>query len=134
MNQKGITLIELLAVIILLGVITSSIFGLLISGNQNYERQTDENQQLDEISYVLKQVTKDIRQSNVASVKSNTFTLDSITYHFDRNTQTLKRNGRILSSTIKSFQVTQEGKQIVIEMTSNLNKSIQTTVFLRSEE
>lgn len=133
-NQDGLTLIEILAVMVLLSIITSSIFGLLISGNKNFERQSDNNSQLNELTFVLKQVTKDVRQSSTVQISSNILTLDSTTYLYNVNTQSLERNGQVLSTSIKQFQVLQNNNQLFIEITGIFGKTVQTTVVLRSGE
>lgn len=132
MNQTGLTLLEILAATVLLGLIISSVFGLLISGNKSFDRQSNENRQLNELSYVLKQITKDVRQSSTVQLSTNSITLDSATYSFDENTQSLIRSGQVLSSSIKSFQVTQNTNQLYIQITNKLGKTVQTTVVLRS--
>ncbi len=133
-NQDGLTLIEILAVMVLLSIITSSIFGLLISGNKNFERQSDNNSQLNELTFVLKQVTKDVRQSSTVQISSNILTLDSTTYLYNVNTQSLERNGQVLSTSIKQFQVLQNNNQLFIAITGIFGKTVQTTVVLRSGE
>lgn len=133
-NQDGLTLIEILAVMVLLSIITSSIFGLLISGNKNFERQSDNNSQLNELTFVLKQVTKDVRQSSTVQISSNILALDSTTYLYNVNTQSLERNGQVLSTSIKQFQVLQNNNQLFIEITGIFGKTVQTTVVLRSGE
>lgn len=132
MNQTGLTLLEILAATVLLGLIISSVFGLLISGNKSFDRQSNENRQLNELSYVLKQITKDVRQSSTVQLSSNSIALDTATYSFDENTQSLIRSGQVLSSSIKSFQVTQNTNQLYIQITNKLGKTVQTTVVLRS--
>lgn len=130
-NQKGLTLIELLATTVLLGIIISSIFGLLISGNKSFDRQSDANRQLNELSFVLKQVTKDVRQSSTVQISSNSITLDYATYSFNEATQSLTRNGHVLSSTIKHFQVSQDTSALTIVITNTFGKTVQTKVVLR---
>jgi prepilin-type N-terminal cleavage/methylation domain-containing protein len=52
-NEKGLTLIELLATIVILAIVGSIIFGVLLNIQKNYQDQTSQNQLGQEANYII---------------------------------------------------------------------------------
>lgn len=63
-NQKGITLVELLATVVILFIISLFIFNIVYSSTNQNESQRKESSQINDAAYLLKQITKDIRKTN----------------------------------------------------------------------
>ncbi|MDI2588257.1 prepilin-type N-terminal cleavage/methylation domain-containing protein [Psychrobacillus sp. NEAU-3TGS] len=133
-NGKGITLVELLAAIVLASIVMLLVYSLLMSGTKQYKNQLEKNNQLTDISYALKMITKDIRKTENPQIISNSkIKLDGINYSLDGNTIT--RNGVVIASSIKRFQVTSENDKWFIEIESSnragVEKTEKTEVYLR---
>lgn len=62
-NQKGLTLVEMLAVIVLLAVAFSGVYYIISSAIKQQSVQTKEVEQIQNGAYLLKQITKDLRKS-----------------------------------------------------------------------
>lgn len=108
-NTKGLTLIEILATVTILSIISIFIGSILISSNKNHAQQVTANQQLADVSYVLKVVTKDIRKSTKWDGEPTNFSLISSVlgeeqdYLFADNS--IYRNNVLLATNIKEFSV-----------------------------
>ncbi|MGE7771655.1 type II secretion system protein [Viridibacillus arvi] len=127
-NEKGITLVETLAVIVITALIAILIFKLQLTSSEQYKRQVNQNQQLNEISYVLKVITKEMRKTtDINSTEDGIgIKIKNAEYKFDENTKTINKNDEPFAINIKEFKVTYEenGWVIIIE---NLEEKIVTT-------
>lgn len=71
-NQKGLTLLEVLAAVTIISIIIVLLYGILFNSKEQYNSQTEKNEQLSDISYALKVITKDIRKSGtLPEIKQN---------------------------------------------------------------
>lgn len=61
-NNRGFTLVEVLAVILILSIVSTILFSILSSSKETNKKQLENNEQLSELSYVLKLITKDMRK------------------------------------------------------------------------
>ena len=133
LNQKGLTLVELLAVIAITSVILMLIYGIQSNSNEQYTTQAEKNRELTNISYVLKVITKDIRISSKAPViNGNTFTIGSEEYVFDTSSSSITRNGTVIAQPITAFTieaVPPKKYKISIESTK---ESLNTEIVIRS--
>ncbi|WP_158231746.1 prepilin-type N-terminal cleavage/methylation domain-containing protein [Sporosarcina sp. P19] len=141
-DQKGITLVELLAVLVLLSLIGLMIFGVYLSGKKEYDIQKEKTEHQENILYVMKYLTKEIRKENNFRV----FDEDVLeikkeigTDIYRRKGTTLFKNDEVLADNIKDFKVeSSDGKALKIEVFSDdkLNrnkdaKKIETTIVIR---
>ncbi|MEK5039118.1 PilW family protein [Sporosarcina sp. FSL K6-3457] len=62
-NERGLTLVELLAVIAISSVIILLILNVHVFGQKQYKEQSTKAEQLYDVSYVAKIITKEIRKS-----------------------------------------------------------------------
>lgn len=62
-NERGFSLIEVLASFILFSIILVLVFSLTVSSQSENIRQTKEATQINDASYVLKVLTKDLRNT-----------------------------------------------------------------------
>lgn len=69
LNQKGFTLVELLATLVILTIISILLFSVINNGKSQFTDQTRTNKELSEVSYALKLMTKDIRQYGNVSIE-----------------------------------------------------------------
>lgn len=103
-NEKGITLVELLAAVVLASIVMLLVFSVLMSGTKQYKNQLEKNNQLTDISYALKMITKDIRKTeNPRIISKSEIELNGINYSKVGNTIT--RNGDVIARDIELFNV-----------------------------
>ena len=103
-NEKGITLVELLAAVVLASIVMLLVFSVLMSGTKQYKGQLEKNNQLTDISYALKMITKDIRKTeNPRIISKSEIELNGINYSKVGNTIT--RNGDVIARDIEIFFV-----------------------------
>ena len=103
-NEKGITLVELLAAVVLASIVMLLVFSVLMSGTKQYKGQLEKNNQLTDISYALKMITKDIRKTeNPQIISKSEIELNGINYSKVGNTIT--RNGDVIARDIEIFFV-----------------------------
>ncbi len=84
-SKRGMTLIEVLAVTVIISIVASLIFNIIQSSVTQQAQQTKEANNLNDITYALKVVTKDIRRSVEAEANTSELTLtflngDTTTY------------------------------------------------------
>ena len=133
LNQKGLTLVEILAVMAITSVVLMMIYGIQLNSKEQYTTQAEKNNQLTDISYVLKVITKDIRKSGTApEINGNTFTIGSEEYVFDASAKSITRNRSILAQHITDFTIEPiTGKKYKISI-KNTKESIDTEIVIRS--
>lgn len=62
-KQSGLSLVEVLATIVVIVLISSLVFGVINNSKRIYDDQVDKNQILTDTSYFLKVITKEIRKN-----------------------------------------------------------------------
>lgn len=96
-NKYGMTLIEVLAVTVITSIVAILVFGIIQSSVKQQAQQTKEASNLNDITYALKMITKDIRRSTNAEIKDEklelTFpnTSEPITYSYSADDKQLKK-------------------------------------------
>ena len=132
-NQKGLTLVEVMAVIAIMSVIFIIICSIQLTSKEQYTMQTEKNNQLTDLSYTLKVITKDMRKSGEApEINGNTYIIGSEIYVFNAATNSLKRNDTVLAQPITTFTIQPiTSKKYKISITST-NESIDTEIVIRS--
>ncbi|RHW39492.1 hypothetical protein D1B33_01210 [Lysinibacillus yapensis] len=144
-NQYGITLIEVLATILILGMVVLLLFSVIKNGQEQYGNQMDKNQDLFDISYGLKLFTKDIRKATEVTFDNNTSTL---TLKLDENgtkysnfvyvseAKILKKVGTTILENVTVFNPTVinsgEVSEITIVIKAENSDPISTKISLRS--
>ncbi|WP_245208202.1 prepilin-type N-terminal cleavage/methylation domain-containing protein [Sediminibacillus dalangtanensis] len=115
-NDKGFTLVELLAVLALLGLIIILAGSVTWFGQNQYTSQLEETKQQAEVRLALKQITKDVRQADSLTVTNNQLKLDEVVYRL--NAGHLLRNGRMVAEGISDFQVepTEQGAGVTLQI------------------
>ena len=140
-NEKGITLLEVIAVISLAAIVSTIAFNLLTTSYKEGDLQNKENREIQTTSYALKLFTKDIRQSiGTINITNNEFTLkngvsasNNVYYKYNPSTQTLLRNNQQIALNIEFFEVTHSPSAITIKLKNSKNETVETTLFYRKE-
>lgn len=124
-TEKGITLVELLASIVLAGIVMVLIYSVLMTGTKQFKDQLEKNNQLTDVSYALKIITKDIRKTeNPRLISNSEIDLNGIIYL--KNGNTITRNGVIIARSIEKFKVDDgSGDEDVKQDENNVKWSIE---------
>ena len=131
-NERGITLVELLAAIVLASIVMLLIYSVLMTGTKQYKSQFDKNKQVTiRISYTLKMITKDIRKTEKPIlISSSEIDLNGIKY--SKNGSNITRNGVVIASVTDSFNVVVDDDRWIIEIKSAENKETKKTeIYIR---
>ncbi len=137
-QQQGITLLETLAIVVIGAIILISGTTILTTSSSKHNKQATNTVQLSEISYVLKQITKDMRMSTkIEKSGSNTVILSKdttiiATYSFNETTHTVTRNNIELGSNIQAFDVEILSPKVLITIKALNEKEVHTELLLRS--
>ncbi|MER2077540.1 PilW family protein [Psychrobacillus psychrotolerans] len=130
-NERGITLVELLAAIVLASIVMMLIYSVLMTGTKQYKSQFDKNKQVTEISYTLKMITKDIRKTEKPIlISSSEIDLNGIKY--SKNGSNITRNGVVIASVIDRFNVVVDDDRWIIEIKSaGYEETKKTEIYIR---
>ncbi|WP_182200445.1 PilW family protein [Paraliobacillus salinarum] len=135
-EQKGITLVELLAVLSLMSIIIMLVGSAMMFGQKQYKNQTEIIEQQDQVRYVMATLTKEIRSHNSSqiSVSGNVLNIGSDSYEFSAP-QVLK-NGTPMSDRIGVFEVEKNDLELDITIASsavggNEQQRLSTILYLR---
>lgn len=132
-NEKGLTLVEVLAVIVIGTLLLILISNTHLFGQKQYKIQSEKAAGLYDVTYALKVITKEIRKSeNRTVVSEGSITLDGDRYTFDSINHSINKNDIPFASDIGHFSVIEltSGKwELVIVSLSG--KEIHTVIILR---
>ncbi len=143
-NQSGLTLVEILAVIVIISFLAIIILNIQVKSSNQFNQQFSRNQQLNEISYVLKTITKDIRKTNSITLinqtnnqndqKETIFTginVNSKKYEFDKQSKSIKLNEIFFAKQIEEFSVSHTGNRYTILIKNVKGNQVTTTIYVR---
>ena len=147
-NERGVTLIELLATMVILTIISLFAFNIIVSSQKQQAIQKEDSKNLYDITYSLKVLTKDFRMSTSFDSSTNTFYKDEgktkiATYSFDSSKKqitrdTYKQNGTKESTTIISEKTTHfsltksaDEKSITVDISNSSDQTIKNTLYYR---
>lgn len=102
-QEKGVTLIELLVVIVLTSILGIILMNILFSSKKQYNDQVSDAVNLNELSYISKEITQDFRQSSILEIGQQSVNFSSASYTYNQGL--LKRNNVAYNATIKTFCV-----------------------------
>ncbi|MGE7092975.1 PilW family protein [Lysinibacillus sp. NPDC048646] len=133
-DQRGLTLMEVLAAVTITSIISVLIYGILFNSKEQYNTQTEKNEQLSDMSYALKVITKDLRKSGTApEINLNTIKIGEEEYVFNTSLNSISRNGVELIQHIIDFKIepiTENKYKILIK---NTRENVDTEIVIRSE-
>ncbi|WP_332649389.1 PilW family protein [Lysinibacillus sp. 54212] len=143
-NEKGLTLIELLATVVILFIVSLFIYNIIFSANKQNKVQVSESIQINDSAYILKQITKDIRKTyniTIDPVNPNRYFFNDkdnnklVEYTYSTDNQ-LSRNGSIMANKISSFKINSDTTNDAATVTFKLNdQTYETTlIFRRGDE
>ncbi|WP_112181503.1 MULTISPECIES: PilW family protein [Paraliobacillus] len=137
-NEKGMTLIELLAALALMSIIIALIGSAHIFGQKQYRNQTEEINYQEQVRYVMATITKEIRstEADLVSVTSDTNEITIGTNSYELEQPNFYENSTVISDQISSFNIDKEDGKIEISISSLPNRNgkietLSTVIYLR---
>lgn len=136
-NEKGMTLIELLAALALMSIIIALIGSAHIFGQKQYRNQTEEINYQEQVRYVMATITKEIRSTEadqVSVISDNEITIGANNYELVQ--PNFYENSTVLSDHISNFILDEEDGKIEISISSLPNRNgkietLSTVIYLR---
>jgi prepilin-type N-terminal cleavage/methylation domain-containing protein len=135
-NQKGVTLIELLAAIALLSVVLLVANSIHLFGQKQMSDQTAEIQNQSNVRLAMDIITKRIRKASTISVDNNgVLTLDNTdVYKLDNNN--LTQNSQPIINNLQKFDIQYDGSKITVIIadlpnTNTPQTTLSITIYIR---
>lgn len=131
-DEKGFTLVELLATLALFSVIIGLVGSVVMFGMKQYDRQTDSASQSNDYAYSMALLSKEIRKAEKVTISEGSITIDDNITYSQQGTQLLGNDGQIISDDVKEILFESiNNNNISIKLISNTGKEYQTTIHLR---
>lgn len=137
-NEKGLTVAELLATLVIASIIVLFISGIVMMIQKQYSTQKEEISHLSDVKIALKSITRDIRKADFVEVPDEKTIViiqdtETITYTLD-NERNLLKNGSIYLYEVTDFQVNGDQERIDITMKSGEQEESTTVILRRARE
>ncbi|MEQ6854240.1 prepilin-type N-terminal cleavage/methylation domain-containing protein [Lysinibacillus capsici] len=140
-NQAGITLIETVAVTVIIAIVSLLIYSIIHQSQTNFHKQNNINKDINDAAYALKVITKEIRK-NPTKVSTDSLSESELTINkgvtgkelhfvFDKDKNTINKNNVIFATGIQDFKITLKEQIVTIKITSEHGKTISTELYLR---
>lgn len=100
-QEAGLTLIEMLAVLLLASIVGILLMNVILSSNKQHTSQVSEAANLNELSFISKEITKDFRKSTTIGIGTTDVTFSSANYKYSAGI--LKRNDSAYTTKLKTF-------------------------------
>lgn len=135
-QQKGITLVELLAVMVIGGIVMILILSIFSNGNKTYQNQTVRSEQITDMRYLAKVITKEIRMTDKVSIVNGNLILGSnekLVFSLDNGK--IKKDEETIASDIAVFDFQFIDRTLIIEIESknenNNKQQLDTEIYIR---
>lgn len=131
-DERGFTLVELLATLALLSIVISLVGSVLLYGMKQYDRQTDSAGQSNDYTYSMALLSKEIRKAGKVTTTGDSITIDETLVFSHVGTQLIENDNRVIAEDVKkaSFELI-DNKNVKIKLISNTGKEYQTTIHMR---
>ncbi|MFJ6263894.1 type II secretion system protein [Lysinibacillus xylanilyticus] len=140
-NERGVTLLEVLAVTIIATIVSIVLMSILTNSKTTNDKQMISTIQLSDTTYILKVVTKDTRKSTKILMKAldeyteyiliNNQNNQKYTYVYHRKNQTITRNDEMIAANVLDFNIEDKRSHIIIDITTPNSKSFSSTIYFR---
>lgn len=137
-NEKGLTVAELLATLVIASIIVLFISGIVMMIQKQYSTQKEEISHLSDVKIALKSITRDIRKADFVEIPDEKTIViiqdtETITYTLD-NERNLLKNGSIYLYEVTDFQVNGDQERIDVTMKSGEQEESTTVILRRARE
>lgn len=146
-NEKGITLVEVLAVLVIGTIILLLISNIHLFSQKQYKSQSEKTRHLYDVTYAVKVITKEIRKANASTIEisddGHSIKLNAQTeYKFNGDDKSIviksvnPTTEILFVAGIKNFEIRKERSKLIIEIESmsdekNKTEKIKTEIILR---
>ncbi|KAA0965336.1 prepilin-type N-terminal cleavage/methylation domain-containing protein [Sporosarcina sp. ANT_H38] len=137
-NEKGLTLVEILAVLIIGSIIMLLISNVHLFGQKQYKSQSEKSRHLYDVTYAAKVITKEIRKvdesgiANVDSKRDHIKLTSVIEYKYNSANKSIEnKDGTILVKDIENFVAERLDNQVDLEIISKTGEKVKTKIVLR---
>jgi prepilin-type N-terminal cleavage/methylation domain-containing protein len=130
-NKKGITLVELVIALAILGIVLTIGYNLFFAGIKSYGRQLDNADNQARARQVIRQLTREIRRADqIDIIDDSTIKIGDTLYSFQNSTHTLLKDGSEFVAGIRSFktELIESDPGIKIEITTMANSGKEVTL------
>ena len=125
-NQRGFTLVELLAAITLAGLVIALLSSVHLFAQKQYQVQTESVNHQKEVRLAMTSITQKLRSVTSDHVEideaSNTLQVGDREYQWDEANHTINQTGTILARGIARFDVIKNNDYITLTIQSEENK------------
>src|SRR5690625_3317804 len=129
-NEKGITLVELLAVFVISGIVILLMIGVHMYSQKQFKSQTEDALHLTDVTIGAKEITKAIRSTSVVDANGTKIEFaDGNTYELQNDR--IYKNGSPYMYEIAQFVVIKNEDEIYLKIKSETGQEIETTLFIR---
>ncbi|QST00006.1 prepilin-type N-terminal cleavage/methylation domain-containing protein [Pontibacillus sp. ALD_SL1] len=119
-NEKGVTLVELLAALALLGIVILLISNAHMFGQKQFVSQSAQIENESNVRYAMNVITKEVRRAETVSVSSDTLQTNS--HAFELRGKNLYKGESVLVEDIEEFSVQEKSGKITITIKSFPNE------------
>lgn len=136
LNERGISLVELLAVLVIGSIILSLVISITVNGQKTYSQQTHSAEQLAELRYAVKVITKEVRRAEKVNIAEDQLVIQSDgRIVFELQNGQLWQDGSVLAERISKLKFEMEGRVLAISMetdgTSGKKQEASVEIYLR---
>lgn len=129
-NEKGVTLVEVLAIFVITGVIVLLLVGLYIYTQKQFDRHRDDAHHLTDITIVISEITKDIRSEDIEEITPTKIEFtDGNKYELIEDI--LYKNDAPYIYDIEIFTVDMIENEVLIKIKSRTGQEIETALIVR---
>lgn len=129
-NEKGMTLVELLAVFVISGMVVLLIIAIYLYVQNQFQQQSEQSHQLTDVTIAMKEITKDIRSREILEWDEARLTFtDGKTYELHQDV--LFRNDAPYIYKVDRFVIEMIEDELSIEIISLNGQEISTTLIVR---
>ncbi|UOQ47286.1 prepilin-type N-terminal cleavage/methylation domain-containing protein [Gracilibacillus caseinilyticus] len=135
-NQRGMTLIELLAVLIILSLIVILVGSIQLFSQKQFSNQAQQVERQSDVRQLLTEMNRELRltPSKAISAADNSLVIADTVYALQGNM--ILRNGSVQAENIRAFDVERTGNQLTIEISTERTlmedtTTVTTTIMLR---
>ena len=129
-NEKGITLVEVLAVTVLTGVIVTLIIGVHLYSQKQFDHQRNDALHLTDITLIAHEITKEIRTADIAHIDSTLIEfMDSNKYELKGDV--IYKNDSPYIYDIAKFELNKVADEVSLLIESSSGQKIETSLVVR---
>lgn len=139
-NNRGFTLVEVLCITVITSIISIMLFTVINSSQAQHTTQYKNNEELTQVSLVLKQISNDFRETISLQYNTPLLTLTkhnktTTTYNYDSSSAILYRNGQIFAKDLTNFTIepSSDLKSLTISIQNRHGENVNTTLYIRGE-